>query len=200
MPAPLNGGTTASVTTTISGGFVTGFTIVLGGPDTADRRLIATRSRSTATRTPWSPPVRRACLVRFELVADASIGVGEPDMTGIWTFVADESSPNTPMIVSLYALNANTPGSLSEMFTSTITDGTIVGGVEIGKMWQWTVTRVSPTQSQLNLNIELAGPASAVSALWTLSNEFLTAPARSALTTNPAVVPNRPPPAGPIKT
>ena len=102
MPAPLNGGTTASVTTTISGGFVTGFTVVSGGTgyggSTADGHPIAINSNKNVLN------VSTSGVPSATPVADAAIGDGEPDMTGVWTFVADESSPSTPMVVSFYAL------------------------------------------------------------------------------------------------
>ena len=167
MPAPLNGGSTATVTSTISGGIVTGFTVVSGGSgyggSTADGHPISINSNLSAlgVSTGGVP-------CAFVSFADATIGEGNgtdstgvPDMTGVWTFVADESSPNTPMVVSLYAFQANTPGALDESFTATITHGTVIGGVEVGKMWQWTVTR---TKNQLNLNIQFLAPAAAVSA------------------------------------
>ena len=164
MPAPLNGGTTASVTSTVSGGFVTGFTVVSGGTgyggSTLDGHPISINSnKNTVGVSTGGVPCA------FNTVADASAGTGNgtdnlgmPDMSGVWTFVADESSPNTPMVLSLYAYQAGSPGSLDETFPAVITHGPVVNGVEIGKMWQWTVTRSKPQYYQLNLNLQVSGP------------------------------------------
>ncbi len=99
--------------------------------------------------------------------------LGVPDMSGVWTFVADESSPNTPMVLSLYAYQAGRREAWTRHFPAVITHGPVVNGVEIGKMWQWTVTRSKPQYYQLNLNLQ--SPARArLSRSWTLSNEYLT--------------------------
>ncbi len=71
MPAPLNGGTTASVTSTVSGGFVTGFTVVSGGTgyggSTLDGHPISINSNKNTMAS-----VRRRSPCAFNTVADAS--------------------------------------------------------------------------------------------------------------------------------
>ena len=98
MPAPPSGGTTATVTSTISGGFVTGFLVGSGGSgyagSTADGHPIAINSATNALGLS-NGGVPCAALSFADATLGESNGTdvsGTPDMTGIWTFVADESA------------------------------------------------------------------------------------------------------------
>jgi hypothetical protein len=70
---------------------------------------------------------------------------------GVYTFTANETAPGTPMTVSLTG-NAN-----ATISAATITRGTITGGIEYGKRWQWTVAYSSgnPTTWDMNLALNL---------------------------------------------
>ena len=74
---------------------------------------------------------------------------GWPMATGVWTFVADETAPSTPMSVSITA-----SGGVS-ITAGTPTSGTMVGGVAKGKTWPYTITYTSNPPTNLLVDITI---------------------------------------------
>ncbi len=100
-----------------------------------------------------------------------------PDMTGTWTFVADDSDTVTPMIAAL-SVNSAAATVTSGPTTPDVptTAGTLVDGVLVGQTWQWTIAyKGSPTSLSLGLTLIIEVPGGG-SGSYTLSNEWLFAP------------------------
>jgi hypothetical protein len=104
-------------------------------------------------------------------------GLHYPEMTGVWTFVADETSPATPMkawiqVGSNAAIVTSGPTSPS---APTIA-GTLVNGVLVGQTWQWTIAyKGSPTDLGLGINVLVQTPTAAAGN-YTLTNEWMFPP------------------------
>jgi len=186
-------GTTATVgTITVSGGVITAIALGAGGAgyggSTIDGHPIAiNNNKNVAGVNTGYPNTFASFSVATGGQNNGTDNQGLPDQTGIWTFVADEASPSTPMTVSVYEVSTAT------WITAAPVSGTIVGGVEVGKKWLFNVTRPGGAWN-LNLNLNVAGPSVGASAPWTLSNEYMIAPARG---TRVSVLPNRSNPMAP---
>ncbi len=90
----------------------------------------------------------------ISLDANAIDSKGWPPPLGVWTLYADETAPATPMVPSLETITS--PTSVS---APTATAGTIVGGVEVNKKWEWTVTAsTNPTTWSLVMRFRMTAP------------------------------------------
>ncbi len=119
--------------------------------------------------TAWS-------LVIFTNLDNYVDGMAWPMVTGVWTLIADEAAPNTPMTVSL---NQYYQGASSINVTALpVVPGVInSSGVEVGKQWSWTVSySANATSWDQSLRISVTTYNAVNPGPWTLSNEFLFAP------------------------
>jgi hypothetical protein len=109
---------------------------------------------------------------------------GVPTPQGVWTLVADETTPGTPMTVAI----PNTVTNCTVTFLG-ITPGTIDGvtGYEVGKKWQWNIvyTAANPTSYGAIIAINFSGIGPGGSGPWSLKNECFLAPGNSARPAQP---------------
>jgi hypothetical protein len=114
-----------------------------------------------------------------------------PTPTGIWTFVADETSPLSPMTVSL----STYPGSCTIVSSTTPAPVPVVNGVAVGKTWTWDVEYTdpaNPSEFDISLTLSVSGTGAGGSGAWTLQNERMipplcnTSPPKRTTPTNPA--------------
>jgi len=98
-----------------------------------------------------------------------------PTETGVWTFIADDTNPSgTMMTVGLVSGDSMATISPSGLNTPNISTGTLVGGVQVGRVWQFTVTRASTTNWNQELQIQIGGQSGTYN--YTLQNECLFSP------------------------
>src|SRR5271165_3731716 len=99
---------------------------------------------------------------------------GSPVPVGVWTFVADDTAPATPMNVVISVSNGTITSSGS-------TPGTLVAGVQVGKTW-WANIQYSatpPTTFEVSITVTVSGHGGTYPANWTLKNECMFAPLAS---------------------
>lgn len=60
---------------------------------------------------------------------------------GIYSFLANETAHATPMTVTLYSQYSGINVPTITPVAGSPFAGTVIGGIEYGKLWQWTVTR-----------------------------------------------------------
>lgn len=110
-----------------------------------------------------------------------------PQATGIYTWEYDEKNPSNPMPVTLGSGQANvvvTPLGISGL----VNPGTLIGGVLVGRKYQWNVTYISNTATNfyMNLMLTISKPTSAsYPCPWTMTNEFFGDPSNQSRPTNP---------------
>jgi len=112
-----------------------------------------------------------------------------PCVTGVWTFIADDKNPSDMMTVSLnsFSGNATITGGL-------VSSGTLSGGVQVGRVWQWTTALASsPTSWDCQLILEATTTGATGTYAYTLTNERLFSPAATA-----AAAPSYPSRANPL--
>ena len=111
----------------------------------------------------WKPiQVQQANLVDNRLT---------PIPLGVWTFVADETLPGSPMTVTIAC---SSPGHIASSGT---TPGTLVNGVRVGKTWWFDLELVaSPSNWGPEPTITFGGAGGTYPANWTLQNERLIPP------------------------
>jgi hypothetical protein len=214
IPPPASGGTQATATaglagvmgmnvgrrrrplfgtTAVSGGSVASIVVTAGGSgycgSTSDGHPIAINGASNPIGGSTSGVPTAYATVAWVQSENSGIGGQVPDQAGTWTFVADESSPSSPMVVTLYS---GAGGLDTGPLPGTIVRGTVTGGVEVGKTWSFDVARDGSLGLDLMLCVQ--GPTASASAPWTLSNEYLTPPRRGTGTAN---VPDRTAPMAP---
>jgi hypothetical protein len=191
IAAPPVAGVTATATATISGGIVTSIAMVINGSGyggghavtLAGPSFVVTGNRPTAINAKLFPDGTATTKPTVTGgIAQCNSGTtvdqsSPPDLAGVWSFVADETARLTPMTVTLYASNASGVVTLIAPAATYPQAGTVVGGSELGKKWAWNVTRT--TQSVLNIQLSITGPAAALTAPYTLTNEFMAAPVRA---------------------
>lgn len=107
-----------------------------------------------------------------------------PGPTGTWALVVDESAPSTPMAAAMtYWTNSIAVNYLGS------TPGVLTNGVEVGKMFQWTTSYLTPNTNaavwiqQMAINATAWNSANGASYTW--SNEFLFAPVMQAPASQP---------------
>jgi hypothetical protein len=74
-----------------------------------------------------------------------------PGMVGTWTLVTDETNPANPMVMGL---TCNSNFTVTPLGTGgLVSAGTLTGGVLVGRVFQWTVTRNSSTKYNMTLTL-----------------------------------------------
>ena len=106
-------------------------------------------------------------------------GHGYPNETGVWTFIADDTNPSNPMQAGLTSSQYNATISPSGL-GAPVYGGTLIGGLQVGRVWQWTVTRSSTTEWCQGLTINVGIPGAAGTYNYTLQNEALFSPLTTA--------------------
>ena len=170
-------GTTATATATIAGGIVTAVSLSSPGNggtgyggSTSDLHPITingTTYPNNGSSNGYPTSYLSLSNANYAIYVDSSNGT-VPDQSGIWTFVANESNPLNPMVVTLYASNSAGTTVLVPLYATS--------GTTTGKTWQWNVPRSG--RNSLNIFLCVQGPATGAYALWTLSDEFMAAPTR----------------------
>ncbi len=97
---------------------------------------------------------------------------GLPIPIGVWTFIADETAPGTPMSVAI------TLSAAAASAVVTAHSGNLSGGVEYGKRWTIPVAYSAdpPTNFNIQITVTVSGYEGSYPAAWTLRNESLVAP------------------------
>lgn len=176
VAAPATGGTTATIgAITVVNGVITAIATNTAGAgyggSTIDGHPLAVNNNTGANGASTGGIPCTFAPFAYANQFNGLNNQGTPDMAGNWTFVADDSNPSFPMTARAYSSNLGT------YYTAVPTNGTLIGGVANGKVWTFNVVR-SNGAWPLDINIEIKGPNSAVSAPYTLSNEMMIAPNR----------------------
>jgi hypothetical protein len=113
-------------------------------------------------------------------------GKNYPSQIGTWTLVADDTNPSAMMQPSL---TANSSATVTALGTGGLVyGGTLSGGIQVGRVWQWTIARVaSPAVHDLAIKINVTRSGVSGTYNQTLTNAYLFPP----LATN-AALPNYP--------
>jgi len=105
-----------------------------------------------------------------------------PSETGIFTFIADDTNPSGLMTVTMTKDNS-TLASITPLGaggSALVNPGTLVGGVQVGRVWQWDVERIGDTSSwAFNLRLNVTTGAGGTYA-YTLTNEAMFSPIETA--------------------
>jgi hypothetical protein len=99
-----------------------------------------------------------------------------PSLSGVWSFVADETNPAAAMRVSLSVSTAGKITSGPTTFSDPTKPGTLVNGVLVGQTWQWRVEYVAnPTEVDLGIFVNFQTRAGQPGN-YTLTNEAMFPP------------------------
>lgn len=167
-------GSTATATATISGGVVTGITVVNGGAGYAGVDAYGHPNALNGVNYPDNTS-SNGVPTGFVTVDDSNFELyfspgSYGDVSGVWTFIADEANPSNPMTVQLYGSNAS--GNMAKISPMS----GYPTGTGVGKTWCWNVPRLNG--ADINVTLAVSGPTKSTSAPWTLSNEFMASPLR----------------------
>ena len=191
-------GTTATATAndpTLTGGVITSIAVSGGGGSgyagtaPGGRPIALNGALNAADASTGNVPTAWASISANYYNSSVANNFYDPDQSGTWTFIADETNPSEAMVVSLYEGR-----SLVALAAGYPTAGTTIGGVAVGRTWQWNVTRANAGVPSLDIALNVAGPSANYAAPWTLTNEYMTAPVRG---TGLAQTPNRSVPSAP---
>jgi hypothetical protein len=106
-----------------------------------------------------------------------------PDLAGTYTFVADENNPGASAMLAGMTVGSSytvTSGPTTPSAPN-LSSGTLTGGIQVGKAWQWVVTRnANPATLDMGMQITVQLPGASFgnngTFNYTLSNEWLFPP------------------------
>jgi hypothetical protein len=103
-----------------------------------------------------------------------------PSQTGIWTFIADDTNPGNQMTVALSGGGNAVITPLGN--AGLVNSGTLVGGVQVGKVWQWNVQRSSNPAVSWGLAVGITAKVTGAVGTYpyTLTNEWMATPLATA--------------------
>ena len=135
---------------------------------------------NAVTSTPDGHPLTITGVCRGEFsnpnAANQVDGHNWPTPAGTWTLIVDDTNPANPIQFSLDSSTGNATVS------TTFTEGTLTGGVLVGRTWQFAVARTGDTSKWnlgLRVNATIAGHAGTYP--YTATNEVLLSPAAAVL-------------------
>jgi len=105
-----------------------------------------------------------------------------PDQTGTWTLIADDAAPGLSLSMMTPAWSSNGNAVVTPLGTAgLVSAGTLSGGVQTGRVWQWTVARSGSAISwNLSLGLQVNTPGASGTYPFTLQNMWLYDPATTA--------------------
>jgi len=105
-----------------------------------------------------------------------------PDQTGTWTLIADDLAPGLSLSLMTPTWSSNSNAVVTPLGTAgLVSAGTLTGGVQIGRVWQWQVARSGSAISwNFSLGLQVTTPGSSGTYPFTLRNMSLFSPATTA--------------------
>ena len=98
-----------------------------------------------------------------------------PVATGVWTLIADETNPSNSMAPSIVSPSGS--GTVAALGTAGLVyAGTLVGTTQVGKVWQFSVTRANLTSFNITLAYNCSTPGATGTYPYTLQNVWIFSP------------------------